>query len=65
MWLASCTKLMTAVALLQCVENGLVRLEDDVTDILYELNDHEILIGFDDVSGEPIMKKRTTIITVK
>ncbi|MCJ1241983.1 hypothetical protein MMC14_009990 [Varicellaria rhodocarpa] len=64
-WLASYTKLMTAVTLLQFVEDDLIRLEDGVTHILCELNDHDILIGFDDVSGEPITKKRTAVITVK
>ncbi|KAK1749882.1 acyltransferase LovD [Echria macrotheca] len=45
MWLASCTKLATSVAAMQCVEAGLIALDDDVrtTALLHELADIEIL----------------------
>ncbi|KAF4624283.1 hypothetical protein G7Y89_g13890 [Cudoniella acicularis] len=48
MWLASCTKLPTTVAVMQCVEKGLLKLEDDITGILPEFKDVKILTGFDE-----------------
>lgn len=65
MWIASCTKLMTCVAVLQCVERGTLDLDEDVTKILPELKDLKILTGFDEESGEPITKKRSKTITLK
>lgn len=56
---------MTVVSVMQCVERGLLRLDDDVTSILHELKDLEILTGFDEESGKPIMKKRTKTITLR
>lgn len=65
MWIASCTKLMTVVSVMQCVERGLLKLDDDVTSILHELKDLEILTGFDEESGKPMMKKRRRTITLR
>ncbi|KAJ6052300.1 hypothetical protein N7499_011682 [Penicillium canescens] len=42
-WIASMTKLATAVAVMQLVERGTVSLEDDVREIIPELRDIEIL----------------------
>jgi CubicO group peptidase (beta-lactamase class C family) len=36
--LASCTKLMTSIAALQCVERGQVGLDDDLGEVVPELN---------------------------
>jgi CubicO group peptidase (beta-lactamase class C family) len=47
MWIASCTKLLTTIAALQCVERGLLALDADVSPILPELRDPDILTGFD------------------
>lgn len=49
-WITSCTKLLTAIACLQCVEQGLFSLNspNDVTKLLPEYAHPEILIGFDD-----------------
>lgn len=63
-WIASCTKLMTTVAVLQCVERGLLSLQDDVSTILHEWTSPEILTGFDDETGRPIMKKATKKMTL-
>ncbi|KAH6713400.1 beta-lactamase/transpeptidase-like protein [Leptodontidium sp. MPI-SDFR-AT-0119] len=41
--LASCTKLMTSIAALQCVERGLITLDEDVSPILHELKNVQIL----------------------
>lgn len=65
MWLASCTKLMTTVAAMQCVERGQVRLDDDVTTILPELKGLEILTGFDEGTGKPILISNNKPITLR
>lgn len=41
-WLASCTKLATSIAALQCVERGLISLDEAVENILPELVDMQI-----------------------
>jgi CubicO group peptidase (beta-lactamase class C family) len=43
MWIASCTKLITSIAAMQCVEKGLVKLDDDVRAIVPELQNLDIL----------------------
>ncbi|KAJ6072820.1 hypothetical protein N7467_010905 [Penicillium canescens] len=43
-WIASMTKLATAVAVMQLVERGIVSLEDDVREIIPELRDIEVFI---------------------
>lgn len=63
-WIASCTKLMTTVAVLQCVEQGLLSLQDDVSTILQEWTSPEILTGFDDATGRPVLKKATKKMTL-
>ena len=56
-WLLSATKLMTAVAALQCVERGLILLDEDITRVLPEWKDPFILEGFDKGSGKPVSKE--------
>jgi CubicO group peptidase (beta-lactamase class C family) len=65
MWLASCTKLMTSVAAMQCVERGLLNLDEDVTRILPELKGREILKGFEKGSGKPILVPNNKAITLR
>ncbi|KAH7346744.1 beta-lactamase/transpeptidase-like protein [Rhexocercosporidium sp. MPI-PUGE-AT-0058] len=65
LWLASCTKLMTAIAAVQCVERGLFTLDEDVTRLLPELNEIEILKGFKDGTEKPILVKATKKITLR
>ena len=62
---ASCTKLMTSIAAMQCVERGLVTLDTDVKDILPELAAQGILTGFDEATGQPIINKRQNPITLR
>ena len=64
-YLASCTKLMTTIAALQCVERGLITLTEDVSRIVPELGDVEILARGDASDGPPILQKRTQIITLE
>jgi CubicO group peptidase (beta-lactamase class C family) len=65
MALASCTKLVTTIAALQCVERGLVGLDDDVAGTLPELARQEILTGMDPALGTPILKRRKNLITLR
>lgn len=53
---ASQTKLMTAVAAMQCVQRGLIGLDDPVGDICPELSDPDVIEGFDD-GGEAVLRK--------
>src|ERR1700761_7598471 len=64
MWIASCTKLMTTVAVMQCVEKGLFTLDEDISRILPEWKSPDILTGFEK-TGEPILRKATKIITAR
>ncbi|KAI9737287.1 MAG: hypothetical protein M1818_005820 [Claussenomyces sp. TS43310] len=64
-WIASCTKLVTAIAIMQCVERGLVNLDDDISAHLPEWSHAEILTGFDESTGEPLLKETTKKITVR
>ena len=50
---------MTAIAALQCVEREQFTLDEDVTRLLSELKDIEILKGFEEGSGKPILVKAT------
>ena len=65
MAIASCTKLMTSIAAMQCVERGLVTLDTDVAEILPELAAQGILTGFDQETGEPVLNKRQNPITLR
>jgi CubicO group peptidase (beta-lactamase class C family) len=65
MWIASCTKLMTAISAVQCVEKGLLDLDDDISTVLSEWKDPKILVGFEDASGEPIMQTAKGKITLR
>ena len=57
-WIASMTKLMTSVAVMQLVERGLVGLDDDVRDLVPELKNIRILQGFEDCNTEAEGSKR-------
>jgi len=63
--MASCTKLMTSISALQCVERGQIGLDDDVSTVLTELKDIQILTGFKEGTEEPIFKKAENKITIR
>lgn len=65
MWLASCTKFITTIAAMQCVEKGLLSLDGDVTGILPELKGREILKGFEEGTQKPILVPSTKKITLR
>lgn len=64
-WIASCTKLITTIAALQCVERGQLVFDEDVSSILHELENPDVLVGFDEQTGEPILKKAQEHITLR
>ncbi|KAH6989870.1 transesterase [Ilyonectria destructans] len=47
MRLASASKIITTVMALQCVERGLLRLDEDVSDLLPEVGEMKVLDGFE------------------
>lgn len=55
-WIASMTKLLTTVCALQCVEKGLLNLEDDVSEkILPEFRDIQVVHRFnEDENGDDV-----------
>ena len=63
--LASCTKLMTAISALQCVERGLLSLDEDVTMVLPEVGKFGIIIGFDDVQSRAITVPNKEPVTLR
>lgn len=58
------TKFVTAVAVMQVVEQGLVSLDDDLGGILPELSGLNILEGFDS-NEQPIFGKQTKPVTLR
>lgn len=62
--IASCTKLFTAISALQCVERGLLALDDDVAGVLPELASLEIIDGFDE-EAEMLLRPKTRAITLR
>lgn len=64
MRIASCTKLLTSICILQCVEKGQIKLDDDLVGIVPELASLQVLVGFED-SGKPILKQRSNAITLR
>lgn len=63
--MASCTKLMTSISTLQCVERGQFGLDDDVSTVLTELKDIQILTGYKEGTEDAIYKKAENKITIR
>jgi CubicO group peptidase (beta-lactamase class C family) len=63
--MASMTKLMTAVAALQCVEQGTLDLDKDARPLLPEMGKHGIITGFDDDKNEACFEADSTPITLR
>jgi CubicO group peptidase (beta-lactamase class C family) len=64
-YIASCTKLITSIAVMQCIERGLLKLDQDVVTILPEWKDVQILKGFDEITGEPILVPAVQKLTLR
>jgi CubicO group peptidase (beta-lactamase class C family) len=56
---------MTTVAALQCVERGLVTLDEDATRVLPELKNLEILTGFNQRTQRPVFARRRRQLTLR
>ncbi|KAL4986246.1 beta-lactamase/transpeptidase-like protein [Aspergillus falconensis] len=63
-WVASCTKFVTTVAVMQCVERGLLDLDRDIANVLPEWESPRILTGFDE-NDNPIFRPATKPITLR
>ncbi|KAI1271905.1 beta-lactamase/transpeptidase-like protein [Xylaria sp. FL0933] len=63
-WLASMTKLVTAVSLLQLIEKVVIGLDDDVRDALPELAALPVLREWED-DGAPILEAHGRVITLR
>lgn len=61
---ASGTKLMTVVAVMQCVERGQIGLDNPLDRICPDLAELEILEGFKD-DGKPKMRKAEKVPTLR
>lgn len=66
-WLASCTKLLTSIAALQCVERGLLGLDDsDIVEKYWpEAKRKQVLLGFDCETGRPMTRPTAGRITLR
>lgn len=65
-WIASCTKMITGIAVMQLVEQGILDLDDSerVEELCPELANVQILDGFDS-TGAPKYKEKTKAITLR
>jgi CubicO group peptidase (beta-lactamase class C family) len=61
---ASSTKLLTSIAALQCVQAGQFTLDEDITRLMPEFKDVQILKGFNE-TGEPILVDSLKTITLR
>ncbi|GAA5949033.1 hypothetical protein JCM3765_003988 [Sporobolomyces pararoseus] len=60
----SSTKLVTAIAAMQLVEQGKISLNDDASKYVKELRDLKVFKGFND-NGEPQLEENTHVCTVE
>ena len=63
-WIASMTKAITSVAVMQLVEQGEIELDQPVSDYLPRLKEVEVLEGFD-ADNKPILRPAKTAVTVR
>lgn len=64
MRMGQATALVGIVMALQCVDRGLVSLDESVERLLPDLTSMEVLAGFD-AEGKPVMRERNGIITLR
>ena len=63
-WLGSMTKIITVTGALQLVEQGQLKMDGGLGDILPELAHPQVLEGFDD-EGRPVLRPARTPITLR
>jgi CubicO group peptidase (beta-lactamase class C family) len=64
-FLASCTKLLTTISALQCVERGQIGLDDDVSTVLTELKNIDVITGFEEGTDTPFLKKAKNKVNLR
>jgi CubicO group peptidase (beta-lactamase class C family) len=57
--------MITSVAVMQCVERGLVTLDQPLASILPEFKTPLIVTGLDEATGKPVVKSTTHAITLR
>ena len=65
LFLASATKFVTTVAALQCVEDGLLTLDGDLSSIAPELAAKQVITGFSDDGETPLLEPAARPITLE
>ena len=65
LYLASATKLITTIAALQCVEDGILTLTDDLSSVMPELSSKQVITGFSDDGETPLLESPTRPITLE
>ncbi|KAI1204283.1 beta-lactamase/transpeptidase-like protein [Annulohypoxylon truncatum] len=63
--IASMSKLMTVVAVLQCVEDGILDLDKDVASLCPGIGKYGLIVGFDDTKNSAIFTPNPTPITLR
>jgi CubicO group peptidase (beta-lactamase class C family) len=63
-WIASMTKAITSVAAVQCIERGLLKLDQPAKDICPELGQVGVLTGFD-ANNQPLTRAPKRDITLR
>ncbi|KAI8575117.1 hypothetical protein K450DRAFT_263238 [Umbelopsis ramanniana AG] len=65
LFLASATKLITTIAVLQCIEDGLLTLTGDLSSIVPELTSKQVITGFSDDNETPLLEQVVRSITLE
>ncbi|TPX10105.1 uncharacterized protein E0L32_001302 [Thyridium curvatum] len=65
LFLASATKLMTAVAAMACVDDGLLSLTGDLSSVVPELAEKQVLTGFSEDGETPILEPQERPVTLE
>ncbi|KAI0850367.1 putative transesterase [Daldinia vernicosa] len=65
LFLASASKLLTSIAALQCVEDGLLSLTGDLSPVAPDLAAKRVLTGFSEDGETPLLEPQTRPITLE
>ncbi|KFX92172.1 hypothetical protein V490_05533 [Pseudogymnoascus sp. VKM F-3557] len=65
LFLASATKILTTIAALQCVEDGLLTLTGDLSSVAPELATRQVITGFSEDGETPILEPSRRPITLE
>jgi CubicO group peptidase (beta-lactamase class C family) len=63
--IASCTKPMTSVCVMQCVERGLLDLDADARDIIPEYGQYGVITGWGEEKDEAIIEPMKGSATIR